>query len=93
MGAKGIKRRKPYRKLPPARMPTENEVIPPNVMWPGAGSGFEADPWSPAGRSQTGWQLAQGLGRRDSPVVTVVLWLVLGLLAVAVLTNLLAMVL
>ena len=94
MGAKGIRRRKPYRKLPPARVPTENEVIPPHIMWPDSDSGFEADPWSPAGRAQREWWLLQGLTRRGSrPAVSIVLWAVIAVLALAVLSNLLALVL
>jgi hypothetical protein len=38
----------------------ESEWTPP-VMWPDAGSGFEADPFSPAGLSQQVWRVT---GRR-----------------------------
>ncbi len=97
MGAKGIRRRKPYRKLPPPEVPPNDVSVPPNVVWPRPGSGFEASPWSPAGRMQAGWRFLDGLGRRrsrrNSPVVAFVMWLVLGLLAAAVLVNVLVLVL
>jgi hypothetical protein len=32
----------------------------PPVMWPDAGSGFEADPFSPAGLSQQIWRATSG---------------------------------
>jgi hypothetical protein len=35
----------------------------PPVMWPSQGSGFEADPFSPAGTAQREWMLTQRLGR------------------------------
>jgi hypothetical protein len=35
----------------------------PPVMWPEAGSGFEADPFSPAGTAQREWMLTQKIGR------------------------------
>ena len=31
--------------------------LPPDITWPGAGSGFEADPFSPAGSAQRRWWL------------------------------------
>jgi len=39
---------------------TQNDLTPP-VMWPESGSGFEADPFSPAGMSQQIWRAT---GRR-----------------------------
>jgi hypothetical protein len=47
----------------------------PPVMWPGAGSGFEADPFSPAGTAEREWAFARGLGRRRGG--RVVVWTVL----------------
>ena len=47
----------------------------PPVMWPGAGSGFEADPFSPAGTAEREWAFAQGLGRRRGGRIAV--WTVL----------------
>lgn len=67
VGSRGIKRRKPYRKLPPARVPDDDDLVPPHVMWPAAGSGFEANPYSPAGQAQRGWWLAQRLRRGEWP--------------------------
>jgi hypothetical protein len=32
-------------------------------MWPESGSGFEADPFSPAGAAQREWMLTQRMGR------------------------------
>jgi hypothetical protein len=43
----------------------------PPVMWPAEGSGFEADPYSPAGMSQQIWRAT---GRR--PRSRVALWIV-----------------
>jgi len=63
MGRAGIRRRKPRRRLPPPEVPSENDLVPPNIMWPGAGSGFEANPFSPAGRAQQEWQMLQRLDR------------------------------
>ena len=37
--------------------------VPPGMMWPEAGSGFEASPYSPAGRAQVSWRLLRGLPR------------------------------
>ena len=88
MGAKGIKRRKPYRRLPPVDLPTENDLIPPHIMWPGKGSGFEADPFSPAGQAQRSWWALNAV-RRRGPVANVltmcVAWLFLAYLAYVVL--------
>ncbi len=36
----------------------------PPVMWPTSDSGFEADPFSPAGTAEREWAFARGLGRR-----------------------------
>ena len=67
VGSKGIRRRKPARHLPPVRtrLPYENDLIPPNIMWPEAGSGFEADPYSPAGTAQRGWWMISALSKRQ----------------------------
>jgi hypothetical protein len=66
VGSKGIRRRKPAHHLPKVRLPDENDVIPPNIMWPAPGSGFEADPFSPAGTAQREWWLIGRMGRRDT---------------------------
>ena len=47
-------------------------------MWPAQGSGFEADPFSPAGTSQREWMLIRRLG--STPWGKLVVWLVLGLI-------------
>jgi hypothetical protein len=57
MGSRGIRRRKPARHLPPVREVDPDDDIPPNIMWPPKGSGFQADPFSPAGTSQRYWLL------------------------------------
>jgi hypothetical protein len=49
---------------------SEFESTPP-IMWPDAGSGFEADPFSPAGMSQQIWRAT---GRR--PRSRTGLWIV-----------------
>ena len=46
-------------------------------MWPGADSGFEADPFSPAGSAQREWAFWQHLGRRRAGRFAV--WIILGL--------------
>ncbi|HEX2039122.1 MAG TPA: hypothetical protein VHF47_05225 [Acidimicrobiales bacterium] len=99
MGAKGIRRRKPYRRLPPARMPDDNELVPPNVMWPGPGSGFEAHPWSPAGRAQETWRFARALGGgrgrrgRRTPVARLVSGALVVVVAAALLAEVVAILL
>jgi hypothetical protein len=52
-------------------------------MWPGQGSGFDADPFSPAGTAQREWMLTQRLGR--SWLGKLVVWLILALIVGAVL--------
>jgi hypothetical protein len=52
-------------------------------MWPGQGSGFDADPFSPAGTAQREWMLTQRLGR--SPLGKLVVWLILVLIVGALL--------
>jgi hypothetical protein len=53
----------------------------PPVMWPDEGSGFEADPFSPAGMSQQVWR-ATGY-RARSPVVRRIVQVVALLIALA----------
>lgn len=85
MGAKGIKRRKPYRRLPPVRV-TQADPIPPHIMWPGPGSGFEAHPMSPAGRSMEGLRFLTGLRRRGGRrLVTLLVAAVLVMMAMSLL--------
>jgi hypothetical protein len=59
MGSKAIRRRKPYRRLTSLRR-NANYIDEPPVMWPSASSGFEADPFSPAGQMQGVWRLTGG---------------------------------
>jgi hypothetical protein len=47
-------------------------------MWPDQGSGFDADPFSPAGTAQREWMLTQRLGR--SRWGKLVVWLILALI-------------
>ena len=49
----------------------------PPVMWPAADSGYEADPFSPAGTVQREGMLFQGIARRRGGKV--VLWIFIGL--------------
>jgi hypothetical protein len=58
----------------------------PPIMWPPAGSGFEADPFSPSGMAQQEWVLASHLGRRRGGKV--VIWIVLVVLMVSLLSPL-----
>jgi hypothetical protein len=67
MGSRGSRSRKPAHHLPKVRdseLPTASDLMPPNIMWPEQGSGFEADPFSPAGTAQRQWWLINRLGRR-----------------------------
>jgi hypothetical protein len=52
-------------------------------MWPGQGSGFDADPFSPAGTAQREWILTQRLGR--SRLGKLVVWFILALIVAALL--------
>lgn len=56
----------------------------PPVMWPGADSGFEADPYSPAGTAQNETAFARGIGRFRFGKLVV--WIVLVVLVVAPVT-------
>jgi hypothetical protein len=60
--AVGSKGSRPRKKRRPSRAaatgPAWNEEPP--VMWPAAGSGFEASSFSPAGRAQQVWAFARG---------------------------------
>jgi hypothetical protein len=47
-----------------SELSTANDLIPPNIMWPEKGSGFDPDPLSPAGAAQREWWLISRLGRR-----------------------------
>lgn len=47
-------------------------------MWPAAGSGFEADPFSPAGTAQREWFFIRRLGQ--SRVGMGFVWVILALL-------------
>ena len=49
----------------------------PPIMWPGSGSGFEADPFSPAGTAERDWLITQRLGR--SRIGRLAVWIILGL--------------
>jgi len=53
-------------------------------MWPGADSGFEADPSSPAGMAQNEMAFARGIGRFRFGKLVV--WILLVLLVVAPVT-------
>jgi hypothetical protein len=55
VGRATSRRRKPRRPLP--KLPDLPDDNTPPVMWSPPGSGFEASPYSPAGRIQGMWQL------------------------------------
>ena len=79
MGSKGIKPRKRRRPLPKVRGQARVMGDEPPVMWPSPGSGFEASPYSPAGRAQQMWTLVRGLsstGRRQRRAVRLLTLLV-----------------
>ena len=61
---------------------SDNE--PPN-MWPSPGSGFEPDPFSPAGSAQQGWLMTQRLGR--SRIGRLAVWIILGLIILVPLAS------
>jgi hypothetical protein len=50
----------------------------PPIMWPSSDSGFEADPFSPAGTAERECALTQRLGRR--PIGKLVVWLILAVI-------------
>lgn len=61
-----MRRRKPIRHLrlvddEALGWPSAEETPP--IMWSGPGSGFEADPFSPAGRMQREWWFLRRVGR------------------------------
>jgi len=62
----------------------------PPVMWPGAGSGFEADPFSPAGSVQRQGLLVQGLARRRGG--RAVRWMLVGVVVILPFAYLLSLV-
>lgn len=80
MGSRGIKRRKLVRHLPKVGRTTPPG--PPPVMWPDEASGFEADPFSPAGTAERYWALATSRGGSRPSVPRPVLLLLVGALAV-----------
>lgn len=59
----------------------------PPIMWPSSGSGFEADPFSPAGTAEREWALAQSLGR--SRMGTFVVWSMLAVIVLVPVVTLL----
>lgn len=58
-------------------------------MWPAAGSGFEADPFSPAGTAQREWFLIRRLGqsRAGKGFVWVILALLVAVLVAALVSS------
>lgn len=55
-------------------------------MWPSAGSGFEADPFSPSGLAQQEWVLATHVTTRRGGKV--VIWIVLVLIVASLVSPL-----
>ena len=56
-------------------------------MWPDSGTGFEADPFSPAGLAQQEWVLASRAGR--SRAGRILVWVLVTLLIAGVVVPLL----
>jgi hypothetical protein len=60
----GSNRARSKRGRPRSNRPGDGSVEPqsetPPVMWPSTGSGFEADPFSPAGMAQQQWTILKG---------------------------------
>jgi hypothetical protein len=85
VGAKGIRRRRVVRRLPPAPEDGVAQGAPP-IMWPVDSSGFEADPFSPAGQAQNMWRFLDGVrslrNRREAGPLRWLSWLVVILVAV-----------
>ena len=48
----------------PKRIEARNDLIPPGVMWPEEGSGYEANQYSPAGTIQREWWFNRALANR-----------------------------
>jgi hypothetical protein len=87
MGSKGIRRRKPAHHLPKVSdrdIPNDNDLIPPNIMWPSKGAGFEADPFSPAGSAQRQWWLISAARRGSNRRTRRLGWLFVALIAIPV---------
>ena len=63
MGSKGIKPRKPRRRLPRLKRMRIEDPTSGHVAWPPKGSGFEASPYSPAGYLQRMWIFSSNLRR------------------------------
>jgi len=59
----------------------------PPIMWPSSGSGFEADPLSPAGTAQREWAMSQRLGR--SRFGRLAVWIILAVIIAAPIITLL----
>ena len=57
------------------------EPVPP-VMWPDAGSGFEADPSSPAGQLQNEAMFLQAMSADPGRAGRAALWVALGVVAI-----------
>ena len=65
----------------PGRAVPMADPIPP-VMWPNAGSGFEADPSSPAGQLQSEAMFLRGLSADGGRAGRAALWVALGVVAI-----------
>jgi hypothetical protein len=59
----------------------DDDPVPP-VMWPEPGSGFEADPSSPAGQLQGEARFLQGLSADPGRVGRAALWTLVGMVAI-----------
>jgi hypothetical protein len=91
VGSGGIRRRKPAHHLPKVRdrdLPNEFDLTPP-MMWPDKGSGFEASPFSPAGRAQRMWWMMQGARRGRTPRRRAMGWAAIAILGVPLAISLL----
>ena len=69
----------------PGGAPLMRDPIPP-VMWPDPGSGFEADPSSPAGQLQGEAMFLRGLSGDGGRAGRAALWVALGVVAIVAFT-------
>jgi hypothetical protein len=70
---------------------TDDDPVPP-VMWPERGSGFEADPSSPAGQLQGEARFLQGLSADPGRAGRAALWTVVGVVVIVVVVVVLTVV-
>jgi hypothetical protein len=88
MGSRGLPSRKKRQRVKRSESieGIKSTSLPP-VMWPSSGSGFEADPFSPAGMAQQQWTIINSGGK--GPGRRILVWAILIVIALGLLTNLL----